>query len=83
MDARRKVSLRCGDMLEDKNYFIFGGVITCRNTSYCGLLVRTMEEKCKIKDQSAMLLLKIIILSECTLHKSSHLINCALKCFDM
>ena len=27
-------------------------LITCKNTSYCGLLGKTMESKCKINDQN-------------------------------
>ena len=34
-------------------------VITCRNTSYHGLLGKTMESKCEIKDQNMYLLLQI------------------------
>ena len=50
--VRRKVRLRCGAMLEDKHCFKFGSVITCKKSSYCGILDKTMEEKRKINDQN-------------------------------
>ena len=33
-------------MLKDKHYFKFGGEITCRNSSYYGLLDKIMGPKC-------------------------------------
>ena len=50
MDLKRKVSLRCGAILEDNHCFKFRGVITCRNTSYYDLLGKTIESKHEIKD---------------------------------
>ena len=35
-------------MLKDKHYSKFGGLITCRNTSYYSLLERIMRPKCII-----------------------------------
>ena len=50
VDAKRKVCLVCGTvfrdkhlygaMLKDKHCFKFGGMITCRNTSYYGQKVK-------------------------------------------
>ena len=44
VDVRKKASLRCGAMLEEKHCFKLGGVISCRNMSYYDLLGKTMEQ---------------------------------------